>query len=466
MGLFGDAKKAYDSIKGIANEFIGAKSDEPYNKTNGEGKTSTMKGLVQGICTQCGAPVLVDPDQEAAVCPHCGTPFIVSKAINQFSINGASISAPKVEVSAKGAVEATLDYVDKLREEKKEKKRQQEEKKRQEEEEARKRREQAEAEEKEMRKEKEARSAEKRKKFGEWFKKNGFKTIGISFLIIAIIIVIIVVSVNASRKGKIQVGVSSSQLSYNNYEYAKVKLTQSGFTDITIVADPDLKATFFNSNKDKDGQVKTVTIGTKTSFSARTYFYPDEPVIIVYHTFPEQTQSDKMQQAESSNNVESMSTPTPAPTSTPRPTPTPIPAPTVEPTTTPALEEHTNREVEYTLDTLIGTQFSSKEYKIEIEDPVVNIYFYPDGFTSLAYNAAVVGDSTSKVYWDTLVSTAKSWSTDLVDLVHEALGREDLTVVLYYCDDTGASGNVFLCVGNGTVYYDYVNGIDLLGLGG
>ena len=32
--------------------------------------------LVPAVCTQCGAKLEVDPDQEAAVCPYCGTPFI------------------------------------------------------------------------------------------------------------------------------------------------------------------------------------------------------------------------------------------------------------------------------------------------------------------------------------------------------------------------------------------------------
>ena len=38
--------------------------------------------LVSGICPQCGGKIKVDKTQEAAVCEHCGTPFIVEKAIN------------------------------------------------------------------------------------------------------------------------------------------------------------------------------------------------------------------------------------------------------------------------------------------------------------------------------------------------------------------------------------------------
>ena len=41
--------------------------------------------LVPGICTQCGGQLEVDPTKEAAVCPFCGTPYIVSKAINNYN---------------------------------------------------------------------------------------------------------------------------------------------------------------------------------------------------------------------------------------------------------------------------------------------------------------------------------------------------------------------------------------------
>lgn len=41
--------------------------------------------LVAAKCTQCGADLQVDNSQDAAVCQHCGTPFIVEKAINNYN---------------------------------------------------------------------------------------------------------------------------------------------------------------------------------------------------------------------------------------------------------------------------------------------------------------------------------------------------------------------------------------------
>ncbi|MBR4573360.1 MAG: hypothetical protein IKO16_00465 [Lachnospiraceae bacterium] len=48
-------------------------------RSNGSG---TGASLVPGICPQCGGKLKVDKTKDAAVCEHCGTPFIVEKAIN------------------------------------------------------------------------------------------------------------------------------------------------------------------------------------------------------------------------------------------------------------------------------------------------------------------------------------------------------------------------------------------------
>ncbi|MCR5203710.1 MAG: hypothetical protein K6E47_01530 [Lachnospiraceae bacterium] len=40
--------------------------------------------LTKAQCTNCGGLLEVDSSKEAAVCPHCGTPYIVEKAINNY----------------------------------------------------------------------------------------------------------------------------------------------------------------------------------------------------------------------------------------------------------------------------------------------------------------------------------------------------------------------------------------------
>ena len=40
--------------------------------------------LIPGICTQCGATLSADNTKDCMICPYCGTPFIVEKAIHNF----------------------------------------------------------------------------------------------------------------------------------------------------------------------------------------------------------------------------------------------------------------------------------------------------------------------------------------------------------------------------------------------
>lgn len=41
--------------------------------------------LMKAQCTNCGAALEVDNAKEAAICPYCGTPYIVEKAINNYN---------------------------------------------------------------------------------------------------------------------------------------------------------------------------------------------------------------------------------------------------------------------------------------------------------------------------------------------------------------------------------------------
>ena len=40
--------------------------------------------MVPAICTQCGGKIEVDNSKDAAICPYCGTAFVVEKAINKY----------------------------------------------------------------------------------------------------------------------------------------------------------------------------------------------------------------------------------------------------------------------------------------------------------------------------------------------------------------------------------------------
>lgn len=43
--------------------------------------------LVKAQCTNCGAALEVDSSKDAAICPYCNTPYIVEKAINNYTTN-------------------------------------------------------------------------------------------------------------------------------------------------------------------------------------------------------------------------------------------------------------------------------------------------------------------------------------------------------------------------------------------
>lgn len=214
------------------------------------------------------------------------------------------------------------------------------------------------------------------------------------------------------------------------------------------------------SGKDLDSKVASLNQESKTDWivtKARQYGGADKTAMVTLQYVGEVVESAPVP------------TPTPAPTTAPSTEPAETPASTPNPTTTPKptptpKKSYSDSEVKSMLSTLFSTQFSSKEYRVTIENSMVNIYFFPQGFTAAVYNASVIGDRSAISEWNSLVSTAKTWSKDITREVHDTMGRDDLSVVLYYCDDTG-SENAFLVVMDGVVYYDLVNGIDLLGIG-
>lgn len=71
--------------------------------------TNEAAKLVKGVCPQCGGQLEVDPAQDAAVCPYCGTPYVVSKAVNNFNVQNAHIDhVDHVNVDLKGSVQSLI----------------------------------------------------------------------------------------------------------------------------------------------------------------------------------------------------------------------------------------------------------------------------------------------------------------------------------------------------------------------
>ena len=75
-------------------------------------ETDLKSRLVPAICTQCGGQVEVDPSQEAAVCKYCGTPFIVEKAIQNYTVQHATIEhVDTVNIQQKSAAESFFGFL-------------------------------------------------------------------------------------------------------------------------------------------------------------------------------------------------------------------------------------------------------------------------------------------------------------------------------------------------------------------
>ncbi len=68
--------------------------------------------IVPASCTQCGGTVEVDPQTQSAVCPFCGSTFIVEKAVNNYNVQHATIEhADNVNIDMTGSVKTVLDFV-------------------------------------------------------------------------------------------------------------------------------------------------------------------------------------------------------------------------------------------------------------------------------------------------------------------------------------------------------------------
>lgn len=79
-------------------------ADTPVESVSNVININQSTKLVPGTCTNCGASLQVDPSQQAAICPACGTPYIVQQAINNFNIHSTgNISIENAVIAVPGA---------------------------------------------------------------------------------------------------------------------------------------------------------------------------------------------------------------------------------------------------------------------------------------------------------------------------------------------------------------------------
>ena len=93
---------------------------------------------------------------------------------------------------------------------------------------------------------------------------------------------------------KIAMPEKASALKGESYEDVVKILEGAGFSNIKLVADPDLINGFLHD----DGDVEKVSVGGHTSFSKKDSFDPDVEIVITYHTYPEDKKKEQEAKAE------------------------------------------------------------------------------------------------------------------------------------------------------------------------
>lgn len=228
--------------------------------------------MTPAVCTQCGASLEVDPTQETAVCSHCGTPFIVSKAINNYNVQNAKVDhVDSINIMKASAVDSVVKFVDKQITKRTEEKRRLEE---------------------------EARQQSEKKKA---ILKKYWWVFVVFFVGLFLLATLSNEGENLDSTGKLSTGFSSSELVGENYKEVVSKLEGIGFTNISTVSLEDLLIGWLN----KDGEVEEVKIDGLTTFSSDTKFNADVEIIITFHTFPEQSVAPTTENSDLDTQVQS-----------------------------------------------------------------------------------------------------------------------------------------------------------------
>ena len=109
-------------------------------------------------------------------------------------------------------------------------------------------------------------------------------------VIVALVIICLIAGVAGSgtKEGQVKVSSSSSSFTGEYKDDVKTLLEKDGFTNIELRAEGDLITGMLH----QEGDVDTVSIDGKTSFSSGTAFNKDAKVVIAYHSFPEGSASN------------------------------------------------------------------------------------------------------------------------------------------------------------------------------
>ena len=86
---------------------------------------------------------------------------------------------------------------------------------------------------------------------------------------------------DAAHDGKIIISYSAEDLKGSDYQEVEKRLSEEGFTNISLLPHKDLITGWVN----KAGEVEKVEIEGDSEFDGKDRFKPDAKIIIIYHTF-------------------------------------------------------------------------------------------------------------------------------------------------------------------------------------
>lgn len=140
-------------------------------------------------------------------------------------------------------------------------------------------------------------------------------------------------------------------------------------------------------------------------------------------------------------------------------------AKTPEPTAAPVVNRtYTVDEVATVLKESMNGTANAPEYNVTTNGNKIFLTLYYTGTGALS-TKATQGDADSKTKWSNVIEELRSTSVKMNDLLKDI--KTDAVVYIALGNELNKKANIILAAANnGKVVYDYVNGIDLLGIGG
>jgi len=133
--------------------------------------------------------------------------------------------------------------------------------------------------------------------------KNSTKIISmIIFMFVMVAVICIPVSIsnhsNSNKnEGKVEIPDSAASLEGENYQDVIEKFEKNGFENIKTKKIDDLVTGWVT----KEGEVESVSVDNDKSFGSDEWYFPDVPVVISYHVFPEESEDEDSKNEDSKN---------------------------------------------------------------------------------------------------------------------------------------------------------------------